>query len=24
VRELCGADDPWRLAAGLAAFLQLV
>ena len=24
VRELCGADDPWRLAAGLAAFLRLV
>jgi aspartyl aminopeptidase len=23
VRELCGADDPWRLAAGLTAFLQL-
>jgi aspartyl aminopeptidase len=23
VRELCGADDPWRLAAALAAFLQL-
>jgi aspartyl aminopeptidase len=24
VRELCGADDPWRLAAALAAFLRLV
>jgi len=24
VRELCGADDPWRLAAGLTAFLRLV
>ena len=23
VRELCGADDPWRLAAALAAFLRL-
>jgi aspartyl aminopeptidase len=22
-RELCGADDPWRLAAALAAFLRL-
>jgi aspartyl aminopeptidase len=22
VRELCGADDPWRLAAALAAFLS--
>lgn len=23
VRELCGADDPWRLAAALEQFLQL-
>ncbi|MGH6657424.1 MAG: M18 family aminopeptidase [Actinocrinis sp.] len=23
VRELCGADDPWRMAAALAAFLRL-
>ena len=23
-RELCGADDPWRLAAALTAFLRLV
>lgn len=23
VRELCGADDPWRLAAALSAFLRL-
>jgi aspartyl aminopeptidase len=22
-RELCGADDPWRLAAGLKAFLEV-
>jgi aspartyl aminopeptidase len=22
IRELCGADDPWRLAAGLAEFLS--
>ena len=23
VRELCGADDPWRLAAALSAFLTV-